>query len=50
VDSAIRFRVLRRHAYLDRAGIGDDGYMETPLMVRILPDGNDDAGHLQTQA
>ena len=49
VDGAVCLRILRRDAHLDGARICHDGAVPSALVVCVLPDGNHDAGNLQTQ-
>lgn len=44
---AIRLRLLQCHAHIHDTGISYNALMETALLVRILPDGNDDAAYMQ---
>ena len=44
---AVRLWLLRRDAYLHRAGTDHDGAVQAPQLVRVLPHGHDDAADLQ---
>ena len=43
---AICVRLFRHNADLDDTWINDNGIVSSALMVRLLPDGNDDTGYL----
>lgn len=44
---AVRFRLLQCNAYLHRTGIFYHDIIQAPLLVRVLPYGNNDAAYLQ---
>ena len=43
---AVRVRVLQRDAHLDRAGHSYHGAVQAALVVRLLPDGHNDAADM----
>ena len=45
----VRFRLLQRDAHFHRAGIFDHGLIQAPLLVRILPHGNNDTAYMQSK-
>lgn len=47
--SAVRLRLLQRHAHLHSSGAYHYGPLQAPQLVRLLPDGHHDPAHLQGQ-
>jgi RNA polymerase sigma factor len=47
MDCAVRVWFLWNYAYLDHHWACNNDFIQTSDMVRILPDGNDDAGNMQ---
>lgn len=43
---SIRLRVLQLNAHIGNNRSGYDVFLQTEKLVRLLPDGNDDAGNL----
>lgn len=41
--------LLQRDAYLHSTGLSYHGFIQTPLMVRLLPHGNHDTANLQSK-
>ena len=46
---AVRLRLFRRDADVHRAGAYHDGAVPAPVVVRVLPHGDDDPGNLSTE-
>ena len=45
----IQLRILQHYADIDDSGTDRHAAVQTEILVYILPDGNDDTGHLQSQ-
>ena len=46
-SGTVCLRILQRDAYLNSPGVCYDDFIQTPLLVRVLPHGNNDAADLQ---
>ena len=49
MDSAVCLWLFRRDAHVDNAGLCDDGVVPAEVLVCVLPDGYDDAGHMPVE-
>lgn len=46
---AVRFRILQRHAYLNRSRLCYHDFVQAPFLVCVLSDGDNDTAHLQSE-